>query len=202
MDEYCAEKRITTVKRTDQRETEKKGRGFARVFAGTVYALTAVVIIAWIASYWFPVMKVTGNGMSPTLEAGEIVIAIRDAQWQTGDLLLFYNNDKLLVKRVVAGPGDEVEIDEGGTVYVNGAALQEPYVSAPARGDCDMDFPLKVSDERWFVLGDKRDISIDSRNTQIGFIADEQIIGRVVARVWPLEKIELIASVDAGKREE
>ena len=127
--------------------------------------------------------------MTPTISEGEIVVALKGSSFMSGDVVALWYNNKLLVKRVIAGPGEWVDSDEDGNVYVDGELLDEPYVTEKALGDCNLDLPYQVGDERYFVMGDHRSTSQDSRNTAVGCIAEEQIVGRIVFRVWPFDKI-------------
>jgi signal peptidase I len=136
-----------------------------------------------------PVLQIYGTSMTPTLEDGEIVILNKGAKTSTGDIVAFYYNNKILVKRVIANAGDWVEIDEEGTVSVNGQVLEEPYVTEKALGECDIEFPYQVPEERVFVLGDHRSVSVDSRSAQVGCVAQEQIVGKLVFRVWPFQRL-------------
>lgn len=150
----------------------------------TVVAATSVLVVTLL----MPVLQISGTSMSPTLRDGEIVLSLKRSDLATGDLVAFYYGNKLLVKRCIAGPSDWVNIDEDGNVYVNEELLDEPYVVEKAFGECDIELPYQVPDERWFVIGDNRSASIDSRNTQIGCITEEQIVGKVAFRVWPFTK--------------
>ena len=165
----------------------KYQRRYHRVLRSTIFTLVVVAAVAvLVATIWMPVLQIYGNSMAPTLSDGDIVISIKGSDYQAGDLVSFYIGNKLLVKRYVAGPGQWVDIDDEGNVYVDGNLLQEPYVSEKAYGDVDITFPYQVPENRIFVLGDHRITSVDSRNTSIGCIADEQIVGKIVFRVWPL----------------
>lgn len=124
--------------------------------------------------------------MTPTLEDGDIVVSMKGSDFEPGDVIAFYYNNKILVKRVIAGPGDWVDIDKDGNVTVNGQALEEPYLQEKALGDCNIKLPYQVPDSRLFVMGDHRSVSVDSRNTAVGCVAQEQIVGRLVFRIWPL----------------
>ena len=130
--------------------------------------------------------------MSPTLEHDEIVILLKTRDFQRGDLIGFYYHGKILLKRIIALPEEEVAIDAEGNVYVNGEILEEPYVTDKSLGDCDLEFPYKVPGTGYFVLGDQRSNSVDSRNSVIGTISQEDIIGKVFLRVWPFSKIGLV----------
>lgn len=167
-------------------------RRYNAALKGTVLLLVTIAVAAIAASFLFlSVMKVQGSSMSPTLQNGDIVVALKGTKPEKGDLSAFYFNDKLLVKRVVAEAGDEVSILPNGTVSVNGATLSENYVSGKTLGDCDITFPYVVPQDRLFVLGDERSVSLDSRHTAIGCVAPEQMVGRVVLRIWPLNQLKL-----------
>ena len=136
-----------------------------------------------------PVLQIYGSSMSPTVEEGEIVVSLKGPELRQGEIIAFYYNNKILVKRIIAGPGQWVDMDEDGSVRVDGELLAEPYLSEKALGQCDIDFPYQVPDERWFVMGDHRATSVDSRTTAIGCVAEEQIVGRIVFRVWPFRAL-------------
>ena len=136
-----------------------------------------------------PVLQIYGNSMTPTLQDGEIVFSLKTGEMKPGDIVAFYYNNKILVKRVIACPGDWVDIDENGTVYVNDLPLEEPYLSEKAHGEPDIELPYQVPDGRFFVLGDHRATSVDSRHTAVGCVAEEQVVGKIVFRAWPLEQL-------------
>lgn len=160
---------------------------FRRTFITTICVLLVVAAIAvLITTLWLPVLQVTGSSMEPTLESGQIVIATKNADFKAGDVVAFYYDNKVLLKRVIGTSGDQVDIKDDGTVYVNGDALDEPYVSDKSLGECDVDFPYQVPDDRVFVMGDHRSTSIDSRTTSIGCVSDDLVVGKVVFRIWPL----------------
>lgn len=161
---------------------------FGRTLRNTISSLLVVAVVsALIAVLFLPVLQTHGASMAPTLEEGDIVAAINAGNYQTGDLVAFYYNNKILIKRVIAGPGDWVSIDEEGNVTVNDVLLDEPYLSSKARGSCDITFPYQVPDARYFVMGDHRETSVDSRNTVVGCVSRDMIIGRILVRVWPLQ---------------
>lgn len=156
---------------------------------GTIFSLVVVAATAvLVATIWLPVLRIYGNSMTPTLGEGEIVITWKGSRFETGDIVGLYVGNKLLVKRVIAGPGEWVNIDSDGMVFVNGAELKEPYLTEKAYGDVNIELPYQVPDERYFVMGDHRATSADSRNSSVGCIAAEQIVGRIIFRVWPLSR--------------
>ena len=170
-----------------ERKRVKYNRRYKRVLGSTVFTLVVVAALAvLVATIWMPVLQIYGASMTPTLEEGDVVVSVKGSDYETGDLVSFYIGNKLLVKRYIAGAGQWVDIDEAGTVYVDGAALEEPYVLEPAFGDVDITLPYQVPENRIFVMGDHRATSVDSRNTVVGCIAKEQIVGKLVFRVWPL----------------
>lgn len=161
-------------------------RDFYRVLRNTIFTLITVSAIAvLIAVLLLPVLRIYGTSMTPTLDESDIVLSVKGGKFETGDVIAFYYNNKILVKRVIAQAGDWVDIKEDGTVLVNGAEINEPYVKNKAFGECDIELPYQVPEDRVFVMGDHRDVSIDSRNTTIGAIAKEQIVGRIFYRIWP-----------------
>ena len=164
----------------------KYKRRYLNVFKSTVYTLVVVAAFAvLVATLWMPVLQIYGSSMTPTINEGQIVVSVKGKNFEQGDLVAFYIGNKLLVKRVIAGPADYVLVDEGGTVFVNGTELYEPYVSEKAFGECDIEYPYQVPDSRYFLMGDHRKTSVDSRSSAVGCIAEEQIVGKIVFCVWP-----------------
>lgn len=160
---------------------------YRSVLRSTVYTLVVVAAIAvLVATIWLPVLQIYGSSMSPTLMEGDIVISIKGADFEAGDLVAFYLGNKILVKRCIAGPCQWVDIDEEGNVYVDGVPLDEPYLTEKALGDCNITLPYQVPDNRYFCMGDHRATSVDSRHTNVGCVSDEQIVGKIVFRVWPI----------------
>lgn len=158
------------------------------VLRSTVYILVTVAAVAiLIASLWVPVLQIYGSSMTPTLQDGELVLALKNHAFHKGEVVAFYYNNKILIKRVIALPGEWVDIDKDGRVYVNQVLLDEPYIEEFAYGDCNIELPYQVPDSRIFVMGDHRATSVDSRNTAIGCISEEQIVGRLLLRIWPGE---------------
>ncbi len=166
---------------------ERYKRRYSAVLKSTVYTLITVAAIAvLVATLWMPVLQIYGNSMTPTLTEGDIVLTVKNSDFNQGDIIAFYYGNKLLVKRCIAGPGSWVNIDDDGNVYVDGQLIDEPYVDEKALGDTNIELPYQVPDERWFVLGDHRATSVDSRNSTVGCVSDEQIVGQIVYRVWPI----------------
>ncbi|MCC8063661.1 MAG: signal peptidase I [Clostridiales bacterium] len=176
-----------------ERERLQYQQRYRQTLRTTIYALIVVAAVAvLIATMFLPVLQVSGSSMEPTLEDGDIIILVKSGEFETGDLVGFYYQNKLLLKRVIAGPGDIVDIDEDGNVYVNDELLDEPYVTEKALGETDRGYPVQVPEDRYFVMGDNRATSIDSRSTAIGYIEEEQIVGKVILRIWPLSQLSLI----------
>lgn len=172
---------------------EQYKNNHSKVVKNTVFSLLVVAAItAIIAVLLLPVLQISGTSMTETLQDRDVVVALNHSKYKTGDVVAFYYNNNILVKRVIAGPGDWVNIDEEGNVFVNDKKLDEPYISEKALGECNINLPYQVPEERCFVMGDHRATSIDSRNTSVGCVGYESVIGKIVFRVWPLSSISFV----------
>lgn len=166
---------------------------FRRLLRSTVNALIVVAAVAaLVATLVLPVLQIAGTSMEPSLNDGDIVLLVKKSDLQTGDLCAFYYSNKILIKRVIATPGDYIWIESDGTVFLNGQPLDEPYVNEKALGECDVEFPYQVPENSYFVMGDRRETSIDSRSSVIGCIAEDQIVGKIFCKFWPLSEFEFI----------
>ena len=186
-------KKIVCPPTTEQLEGELKRvrykSRYRSVLRSTIYSLITVAAIAvLIATLWLPVLQVYGNSMTPALQNGEIIFTVKVSEFEPGDIISFYYNNKILIKRVIARSGEWVNMDADGNVYVNETLLDEPYLDEKAFGDCNIELPYQVPEGRVFVMGDHRSTSVDSRNSAVGCVAQEQIVGKILFRVWPLAK--------------
>ena len=166
-------------------------RRFRRILRSTVNALIVVAAVAaLIATLLLPVLQIAGTSMEPSLNDGDIVLLAKTDKLETGELCAFYYSNKILIKRVIATPGDYLWIESDGTVFVNGQELDEPYVQEKALGECDLEFPYQVPENAFFMMGDQRETSIDSRSSVIGCISTDHIIGKILCKFWPLSEFE------------
>ena len=185
----------TALPTIDQIEAERKRyrwhKAYAKALRGTISVLTYMAAVAaLIATLVLPVLQIEGTSMEPTLVNGNIVLLVKTKTLGRGDICGFSWNNKTLIKRVIGIPGDWIEIDTDGTVYLNGEKLDEPYAQQIAFGECDLEFPYQVPPEQYFVLGDMRESSIDSRNTLVGCVENDQIIGKIFFRIWPIKELK------------
>ena len=173
---------------------ERYKRRFRRLLRSTVNGLVVVAAVAaLIATLLLPVLQIAGTSMEPSLMDGDIVLLVKTDDLETGDLCAFYYSNKILIKRIIAVPGDYIWLDEEGTVFLNGQELEEPYVSEKSLGECDIEFPYQVPENAYFMMGDHRKTSIDSRSTVIGSITEDQIIGKIICKFWPLSEFDWMA---------
>lgn len=169
-------------------DREKKRQSSWKIFHKIVYILVFVAAITVIiATIYFPVLRIYGSSMTPTLRREDIVVTAKNTKFQRKDIVAFYYNNKILVKRVIATEGEWIDLDENGRVSVDGKVLDEPYVLDMAKGECDIELPCQVPEGKIFVMGDHRSVSVDSRSSSVGFIAEEQIVGKLFVRLWPLK---------------
>ena len=183
----------TAVQLEAELKLAKYRREYGKLLRNTISSLIVVAAIAVLVSMLFlPVLRVTGTSMTPTLQNDELVVCRKRGTFQSGDIIAFYFNNKILLKRVIGVAGDIIDIDDSGTVYVNGEALEEPYLNEKALGECDIELPYQVPDERVFVMGDHRSTSVDSRSTAVGCVAEEAVVGKVILRVWPVKQFEVL----------
>lgn len=161
---------------------------YIKILKSTIYALVIIAAVATVvATLIMPVLQISGSSMTPTFSEGDIVVSLKTKNLDTGDVIAFYHGNKILVKRVIANAGSYVNIDEEGNVYVDGILLDEPYVKEKTLGESDITFPYQVPDGKWFVLGDQRLTTIDSRNSEIGCVEQKDIIGKIIFKIWPIK---------------
>lgn len=181
----------------EQLEKELKREKYRRKYQKTVKSTASMLVVVaavtvLLATLLLPVLRIYGFSMSPTLIDGDVVISLKGGTFERGEVIAFYYNNKILVKRVVGLPGEWIDIDSGGNVSIDGEILTEPYLSEKALGECNIGLPYQVPEGRYFVMGDYRSVSSDSRSLAVGCVAEEQIVGRLIFRIWPLDKLGTI----------
>lgn len=187
--EKIAYKSLTVEQLEKELKRETYRSRYFKILTSTIYALIIVAAVAaLVATFVMPVLQISGSSMQPTFTEGEIVLSVKTNNLKQGDIIAFYHGNKILVKRVIAGSGSFVNITIDGDVYVDGVLLDEPYIQEKMLGDTNITYPYQVPDGEWFVLGDQREVSIDSRNTEIGCVSQDDLVGKIVFRVWPLNK--------------
>lgn len=189
--------RYTTLPSASDVEQELKREQYKsryrKTLRSTVFALvTAAAAAVLVATLWMPVLQIFGSSMTPTLQEGQIVVSVKDDAMEPGDIVAFYYGNKVLIKRYIAGPGSWVDIQEDGTILLDGVVLEEPYLQEKAFGICDLEFPYQVPEGTYFLVGDQRETSVDSRHSSVGCIAEDQIVGKIVYRVWPFDVFGIV----------
>ena len=181
---------LPTVQQLEAELKREKYRGrYWKMLRGTVAVLVVVAATAvLISNLLLPILRIYGSSMTPTLVNGNIVAAVRNGTYQRGDIIAFYYNNKILVKRVIGMPGEWVDMDDSGNVTIDGEPLEEPYLTEKALGECDIELPYQVPEGRYFVMGDHRSVSSDSRSSQVGCVSEEQIVGKLLFRLWPFDE--------------
>lgn len=186
------EGQLPSEKQNDMIEEADRLKDRIRFFSILRHTIATLIVVAavavLVATIWLPVLQIYGSSMTPTLEAGDIVLSVKGSDFEQGDLIAFYLGNKILIKRCIALPGQWVDLDEAGNVYIDGILLEEPYLDEKSFGDANIDLPYQVPENRYFCMGDHRETSVDSRHTEVGCVSEEQIVGEIMFRIWPLDR--------------
>lgn len=186
---YVSEEHLTSEQVRKELHRERYKRRYGSVVRSTIYMLVVVAACAvLVTTILMPVLQIYGSSMTPTLNEGEIVISLKGSEYERGDIVGFYYGNKLLIKRCIGRPGEWIDIDKEGNVYIDNEKFEEPYLTEKALGDCDLELPYQVPDGKWFLMGDHRATSVDSRSSVVGSVSDEQMVGRIVFKIWPLSE--------------
>lgn len=186
---------INLEKIKEDYKTRKNREKFFYELKKTIgFFLVIISVGIIISSFWVRVLTIYGTSMSPNLTAKDTVVAFKKDQYKSGDVIAFYYNNKVLVKRVIATSGDWVNISNNGNVIINDKEIKEKYLlkSSKSIGKTDIKLPYQVPENKIFVMGDHRSVSIDSRNKIIGSIGKEQIIGKIKFIIWPLSRFDIL----------
>jgi len=179
---------LTSAEIEQELKRERYKHRYRRTLRSTLFALiTAAAAAVLVATLWLPVLQIFGASMTPTLEEGQIVVSVKAKNLESGDIVAFYYGNKVLIKRYIAGAGSWVDIQQDGTILVDGEVLEEPYLTEKAFGICDLELPYQIPEGTYFLVGDQRTTSVDSRHSTVGCIAEDDIVGKIVYRVWPFE---------------
>ena len=172
---------------------ERYRRRYRNTLQSTIFALvTASAAAVLVATLFLPVLQIYGSSMNPTLKEGQIVVSVKAKELEAGDIVAFYYGNRVLIKRYIAGPGTWVNMDEDGNVYLNDELLDEPYLTEKAYGLSDLEYPYQVPENTYFLMGDQREDSVDSRHSTVGCIARDDIVGKIVFRVWPMDSLGIV----------
>ncbi|MBR5021530.1 MAG: signal peptidase I [Oscillospiraceae bacterium] len=172
---------------------ERYKRRYRSTLQSTFFALvTASAAAVLVATLFLPVLQIYGSSMNPTLQEGQIVVSVKARELEAGDIVAFYYGNRVLIKRYIAGPGTWVNMDEDGNVYLNDELLDEPYLTEKAYGLSDLEYPYQVPENTYFLMGDQREDSVDSRHSSVGCISRDDIVGKIVFRVWPMDSIGIV----------